>query len=230
MKKLLFAAVAACATLISGSVLAAQFLTVLTVQTDDVPGYAKFVGELNKVWEAENVPASGTVYVPMQAGEQVGVAYFVGWADSGEQWLAMGSSSTQNKAVMDVIAGAETVRTRVNNSLWTALIDGDVYEPGVVYVTNVTTTDTAAYLAAIGRLDELMSANELDDARVSVYSAVAAGDSAGQLQVIISLPNQERMAALMDAMNSDWLREFLASVAPIRTLVSNGIFGTVPTE
>ncbi len=99
-----------------------------------------------------------------------------------------------------------------------------------MYVTNVTTTDTAGYLAAIGRLSGLLSANGLEDAKVSVYSAVAAGAAAGQLQVIISLPNQNRMAAMMDAMSSDWLREFLGSIATMRTLVSNGIFATVPTE
>jgi len=155
MSRLASFAIPAFAALISSSVLANQFLTVLTVQTDDVPAYAKFVGELNKTLKAEGIPASGSVYVPVQAGEAVGVAYFVSFADSGEQWLALGNATTQNEAVAKVIAGADAIRTRVSNDLWTALIDGGVYDNGSVYATFVTTQQTAAYLEAIGRLDGL---------------------------------------------------------------------------
>jgi len=38
------------------------------------------------------------------------------------------------------------------------------------------------------------------------------------------------VAAVIDAMGSDWMRAFLAKVAPLRTLVSNGIFLAIPTE
>jgi hypothetical protein len=205
-------------------------MTVITVETDDVTAYANFVGKLNKTWKAEKINASGSVYVPAQAGEQVGVAYYVSFADSSADWLAQGMSSTNNKAVAAVIASADVIRTRVDNTLYAALLDGGVYDDGVVYATFVTTTDTAAYLDAIRNLDKLMSANGLDDAKLSVYSAIAAGEGAGQLQVLMSLPNQARLAALLDAMRSDWLQKFLASVAPIRTLKSNGIYMTVPAE
>ena len=65
---------------------------------------------------------------------------------------------------------------------------------------------------------------------LNVYAALAAGDAAGNLQVLISVENQDRMAAVIDAMSSDWMRAFLAKVAPLRTLVSNGIFLVIPTE
>ncbi len=231
MKDLLAAAaLITMAIFASASASAAQFMTVITVETDDVAAYANFVGRLNKTWKAENIKASGNVYVPAQAGEQVGVAYYVSFADTSADWLAQGMSSTNNKAVAAVIASADVIRKRVDNTLYTALIDGGVYEDGVVYATFVTTTDTAAYLDAIRNLDTLMSENGLDDAKLSVYSAIAAGEGAGQLQVLMSLPNQARVAALLDAMSSDWLQKFLASIAPIRELKSNGIYMTVPTE
>jgi hypothetical protein len=122
------------------------------------------------------------------------------------------------------------VRTRVDNGLWIALLDGGVYDNGGVYSTIVTTTDTAAYIAAVGELGALLAANGLGDAKVSVYAAVAAGEAAGSLQVFLAVENQERMAAVLDAMGTDWMQAFLAKAAPIRTLVSNGIFVTVPTE
>jgi len=231
MKNLLAtAALITMAIFASTSASAAQFMTVITVETDDVAAYANFVGRLNKTWKAEKIKASGSVYVPAQAGEQVGVAYYVSFADTSADWLAQGMSSTDNEAVAAVIASADVIRTRVDNTLYTALIDGGVYDDGVVYATFVTTTDNAAYLDAIRNLDTLMSANGLDDAKLSVYSAIAAGEGAGQLQVLMSLPNQARVAALLDAMSSDWLQKFLASIAPIRELRSNGIYMTVPTE
>ena len=46
-------------------------MNVVTVETDDVAGYASFVGELNKTWAAEGTDMSGSVYVPGQAGEAV---------------------------------------------------------------------------------------------------------------------------------------------------------------
>ena len=228
----LFAAalLAAFAVLTGTSAHAAKFMTVIAVETDDVAAYANFVGKLNRTWKAEKVHASGSVYVPAQAGEQVGVAYYVSFADNSADWMAQGTSTTNNKAVADVIATADVIRTRLDNSLYTALIDGGVYDDGVVYATFVKTTDTAAYLEAMGNLDKLMSANGLDDAKLSVYSAIAAGEGAGQLQVLMSLPNQARVAALLDAMSSDWLQNFLAGIAPIRTLQSNGIYMTVPTQ
>jgi len=68
----LFAAalLAAFAALTGTAAHAAKFMTVITVETDDVAAYANFVGKLNRTWKAEKVNASGSVYVPAQAGEQ----------------------------------------------------------------------------------------------------------------------------------------------------------------
>lgn len=90
------------------------------------------------------------------------------------------------------------------------------------YYTLAVVTDEPGYLKALDQLREILDANGLKDANISVWR-VLAGRTDHTHRIVIATPSPERLGLLLDFVATNAQRaEWAANATKYRTVVSNG--------
>jgi hypothetical protein len=199
-------------------------VSVQVVTTEDPSGYATWIAKANENFKAAGGPEHYThVYEAVIAGEETGNLFAVRFADSNAA-LAKNSEALEKLPERSELMGHFSAMRKLGAS---TLLKAVHYEGGSsgewLYITDAQVNDEAAYIKAIGELRTLLDSHDLKDIKLNVFR-VLAGRSNHSDEVVISAPSHDRIAAFMDSMTAPWVSDWLAGLAPIRTVVHNGIY------
>jgi hypothetical protein len=199
-------------------------VSVQVVTTEDPSGYATWIAKANENFKAAGGPEHYThVYEAVIAGNETGDLFAVRFADSTAA-LAKNSEALEKLPERSELLGHFSAMRKLGAS---SLLKAVHYEGGSsgewLYITDALVTDEAAYIKAIGELRTLLDSHDLKDIKLNVFR-VLAGRSNHSHEVVISAPSHDRIAAFMDSMTASWVSDWLAGLAPIRTVVHNGIY------
>ena len=206
---------------------AAPMLPTVSVQaltTDDPSGYATWIAKSNEAFKAAGGPENFThVYEGVVAGDETGMVFAVRFAGSAAELAGDSSALMKVAAAGEVRDHLRDIRKLGASQMMKAVRFDGGYPGEWLFITDVQVKDEAAYAKSIGELRGLFDSHGLKDARINVFRVVA-GRSTHSHEVVISTPTHERVAAVIDGTMEPWFSEWVATVAPNRTVVSNGVF------
>ncbi|HMD60713.1 MAG TPA: hypothetical protein VKG78_04755 [Opitutaceae bacterium] len=108
--------------------------------------------------------------------------------------------------------------------LYKSVRNEGMYEGGAVYNTGIVCSDEAAYLKALDGLKAIFDANGFTDVKVNLWR-IAAGRMVATHLVVLSLPSEERVGELLDAIwDKALMKDWNEAAAKIRTVNGNGTY------
>jgi hypothetical protein len=224
-----FAAVVLLALLPCGA-LADSTMLIATVETSNPSGYAQFVKDLTALQQEAGAKLTAGVWVPIAAGEDTGVAYYVAEYASAKDWLQSQAIMNENEKISALRQKMDDKRTIIDVSTYRQIRDQGDHPDAKVLNTGVRPTDAAAYAKALDELDALMDKNGFEDIKLNVWAVSAGGELAGTQLVSLAAPSSERLGAFIDATGEPWIQKWLADAGPLRTLLSNGVYQQVSAD
>jgi hypothetical protein len=222
----LFAACYAAAADDAGSKPAPQLpvIFVQAVTTEDPSGYATWVAKANEDFKAAGGPDRYThVYQGVVAGEESGMVFAVRVADSAVAIAKNAEAIMKMPERHEIGDHLAAIRKLGPSFMLQAVYSEGGYEGEWLFITDSQVKDEAAYVKALGELRGLFDGHGLKDIKINVYRVIA-GRSNHSHEVVISAPTEERNAAVLDSMSAPWMRDWLAGLANMRTVVANGIY------
>lgn len=164
------------------------------------------------------------LYLGLTAGADTGEIFVVTAADS---FATLSKNSTAVFADLELTARGgqlDAVRTLGPQTSWKAVRFGGTHADAWIYNVWINVGDEPAYLGAIDELRGIIDGLGFQDCHLNVYRAVAGRTDATHF-VSVNTPSTERLAAILDTINSDVsFARWFASSAKLRTVVRNGTY------
>lgn len=201
----------------------ARVMVVTDVETEDPTGYAMWVDKINAVAKTK-LGADGYVHIYQSNfdGSRTNTVRYVITADS-VATLNKNIATMENEPVMlENRDHLKAIRKLGARMLYQCVRFDGTHPSNSVYTTLAVLSDEAAYLSALNQLRAILDGAGLQDAKVNVYR-VLAGRTTHTHRISIVLPSPQRLDAFLDFTGTNAKgAEWIASVAKIRTVVSNG--------
>jgi hypothetical protein len=210
--------------------LAESMMLIVPVETTDAPGYAQYVKQLTALQQEAGAKLTTDVWVPLAAGQNVDVAFYVAEYASAKDWLQSSALMAENQKALALQRSMDDKRTITAATLYRKIRDDGEYPNPKALSTNVRPTDAEAYAKALDELDALLDKNGFEDIKLNVWAVTAGGELAGVQLVSLQAPNAERLGAFLDSGGQPWIQKWVADAASLRTLVSNGIYEQVSAD
>jgi hypothetical protein len=200
----------------------ARVMSVTEIVTDDPTGYAAWVAKTNEVAKAKfGAEAWHRIYQTNADSTRTGSVRTVTIADSV-------ATLTKNTAMLDNDPTLNenrdhlrSIRKLGSRALYQCVRFDGTHKGNNTFTTLAVLTDEAAYLSALDQLRVIFDQAAFKDAKISTYRIIA-GRSNHTHRISINLPSPERLAEFLDFMATNAKSaEWIASVAKIRTVVSN---------
>ena len=219
----LVALLAACLLSAADSKPIARVIGILDIETDDPAGYATWMKEYNDIAKTKlNLDPYVRIYESVFDGRTSGRVRVVASASSVAELTKNAVALESDPAIARTLTHLRGLRKTGARVLYQAVHFEGVSEKGACnFNTLAVVNDEAAYLQAITRLRTIFDTVGLKDVKIAVYR-VLAGRLEHTHRITISAPSSERLAAFLDLMASNpRVLEWLASCAPLRTVISN---------
>lgn len=201
----------------------ARVIAILDVETDDPAGYATWLKEYNAIAKAKlNIDPYLRVYESRFDSRPTGRVRVVTGASSVAELTRQADLLEGDPGILRNRDHLRAIRRTGARVLYQAVYwDGPNTAGAHNFNTLAIVNDEAAYVQAIARLRGIFDSVGLKDAKIGVYRALA-GRLDHTHRITISLPSSERLAAFIDLMAvNPQMNEWLASSAPLRTVVAN---------
>jgi hypothetical protein len=154
-------------------------------------------------------------------GEKSGAVRTVVAADSVAALTKANDALTGDPALHDIADHNRHIRKLGGRVLYQGVRFDGTHKNGYVYSTLVMVTDEPGYLKSLDGLRAIFDAKGFKDAKINAYR-VLAGRTNYTHRVSITVPSNERLAAMLDMMAGDAdLAAWLASAAKYRAVVAN---------
>jgi len=217
------ALLAACFLQAADSKPVARVISIQDVITDDAPGYAAWITKVNEIAKAKlGVDTYQHVYVSAIDGEHTGMVRTVAAAESVAALSKNGDALQDDPAIREIRDHLRGIRKLGARVLYQGVRFDGTHKNAYVYTTTAMVSDEAGYLKALDGLRVLFDSHGFQDAKINAYR-VLAGRTNFSHRVTLSLPSNERLAALLDYVAADAsMAEWLAGAAKFRTVVTNG--------
>jgi len=194
-------------------------LQVVTVNTDDVPGYLSWVESSAPVMAGvfDNPGAIGAC-VPVQGAEQEGDVF---WFSSATSHEALFSGDPTNPTIANEIAKVASLREVRARDVYSVLKTGGALVNGATWAAwnlLIKTDEPSRYVAAIADLEEAAHANGLGDVNLAAFR-INTGEWAGLIMSSVSAPTAQRLGAVFDSLSEPWAVERLATMSGFREYV-----------
>lgn len=199
-------------------------LVIQEVEAESAKVYAARIGEINKIvqakWQIEN---HRHVFVGESAGDDTGAVFAVARGESFAALHAIESSFEKDADLLEARLHLTAIRKLGNQVSYQAVRFDGVHPDCAVLNTKAVIADEASYLSALDGLRTLFDAHGLKDVKVNCYR-VAAGRTEWTHLISLNCPSRERRAALMDALNETWAREWITGIDKLRKVIANGTY------
>ncbi len=206
----------------SGGILPA--VSIQEIETDSPEDYAMWIAKSNKaIYDTFHLENYTRVFIGQAAGEDSGKVAAVQTAESFAKLTENNQAFEKDPGLIKLRAGMNQVRKLGKQTVLKAARFDGRNTASAVYNTRAVISDEAAYLKALDGLRSLFDAHDLKDCKINCYRVVAGRTDYTHL-ISLNCPSVERRAALLDAINEPWAQEWIASIAKIRTVVSNGTY------
>jgi hypothetical protein len=198
--------------------------SVQAVTTEDPSGYATWIAKSNELFKAAGGPDHFThVYRGVIAGQDTGTVFAVRFADSTAA-LTKSSEALMKVPERHEISDHLAAMRKLGPSILVAAVHFEGgYDNEWLFITDMQVKDEAAYVKALGELRAAYDSHGLKDIKINAFRVIA-GRSDHSHEVVMSGPNEDRIAAALDSLTQPWMNDWLASVASLRTVVSNGVY------
>lgn len=200
-------------------------MIVQVVSTDDQDAYVAAIAKINAIAKAKTgLEKIRHVWVGDYAGENSHGIFVVSTFASAAAQADFTDKLKDDPEMTAMLAQLKGTRKLGPAWLYKAVRSEGIYEGGSVFNTSINCTDEDAYLKALDGLKAIFDANGFKDAKVNCYRVVAGRKDSTHL-VVISLPSEARVAAMLDAITDNaLLKDWNVGAAKIRTTVSNGTY------
>lgn len=208
---------AAVSLTITAQVSATPAMSVLTINTQDRMAYMN--------WAQKSGPAIGKAIAASTGGVCAATA---GYYAPGELYYwhifpdhATGlAGSIYNETVQQELSKLDVERSvpradalRVVMGRPAAFDEGDTFSNWNLVVA---TEEPARYMEQLARINTAASENGFEDVSLAAY-AYLTGEEAGNFLVVAQAPNEKRLGAFLDQMDSEWMSPIMADVSKIRS-------------
>lgn len=212
----------ACLAQASDSKAVARVISITDIETDDASGYATWIAKYNEVVKAKlGIDTYLHIYVSNNDGERSGSVRSVVSAESVAAMTKNNAALADDPALRDIRDHMRGLRKQGARVLYQGVRYDGGHKGAYVYTTLALVNDEAGYLKALDGLRVLFDKNGFQDSKINAYR-VLAGRTNFSHRITLSLPSNERLAALLDFVSADpSMAEWLASAAKYRTVVSN---------
>jgi hypothetical protein len=199
-----------------------RVIAISEIETEDATSYATWIAQYNAVVKAKfGVDNYVRVYETIMDGHKTGAVRAVAAASSVAELTKINQGVETDPAMVAVRDRLRGVRKFGGRTLYQAVRFDGSNKNGANYTTRAVITDEAAYLKALDQLRTLFDNVGLKDAKINAYRVIA-GRTDHTHHIAINCPNVERLAVFLDlAATNAQLNEWIASVAKIRTVVTN---------
>jgi hypothetical protein len=200
----------------------ARVIAVTEVETDDPTGYAMWLGKLNETAKSKlGLEQYLRVYVTGFDGHHTGSVRYVAVGESAAALQKNSSALENDPAMMETREHLRGIRKIGSRTLYQAVRFEGTHKTNHTYTTLAVLSDEGAYLTALDQLRAIFDQGGMKDAKINVYRAIA-GRTTHSHRISIALPSPERLAAFLDFVGTNARSaEWIASVAKVRTVVSN---------
>jgi hypothetical protein len=200
----------------------ARVIAITDVETNDPTGYAAWLSQANDIIKAKlGIDTYYKVYVSNIDGVKSGSVRNVVSADSVTAMAKNTDAIASDPALKEIAAHYGAIRKIGSRVLYQCLRFDGTYKGSYVHTTLMNVSDEAGYLKTFDSLRALYDAKGFKDAKINVYR-VMVGRTNFTHRVTISLPSNERLVAMLDALAFDaQYMAWLADLAKYRTVVSN---------
>lgn len=200
----------------------ARVISILEIDTDDPGNYAMLITQYNAAAKAKlGVDNFVRVYETQMDGRKTGRVRSVVSATSVAEMTKNTLAIESDPGILQTLRHLDALRKTGSRTLYQGLRFDGSDKGGSLYTTLAVVTDEAEYLKALDQLRTILDANGLKDAKINVYRIIA-GRTDFTHRITISTPSPDRLAAFLDlSATNQQLREWLASAAKFRTVVSN---------
>ena len=213
---------AACLLQAADSKPVARVISIQDITTDDASGYAAWVSKANEVVKAKlGIDTYQHVYVSSSDGERTGSVRTVTAAESVAALTKNAAALEDDPAIREIRDRLRGIRKFGARVLYQGVRFDGTHKNAYVYTTTAMVSDEAGYLKALDGLRALFDSHGFQDAKINAYR-VLAGRTNFSHRVTLSLPSNERLAALLDFVATDGsMAEWLAGAAKFRTVVTS---------
>lgn len=207
------------------SLAALPVLVIQEIETDSPSSYAMWISEVDQTIQKKlDVASYVRVFVGEIAGPDSCKVFAVTTCESFAKLAANSEVFEQELAMAKTRAGMSEVRKLGPATALKAVRWEGRNTASFAFNHRIVVRDEAAYLKALDGLRERMDANGFQDVKVNC-SRVISGRTEYTHLVSMNAPSAGRRALLMDAIATEaWAQEWVASVANLRTVVTNGSF------
>jgi len=216
------ALLAACFLQAAESKTVARVISIQDIITDDASGYATWITKANEIAKAKlGIDTYQHVFVSANDGEHTGTVRTVTAAESVSAMTKNGAVLQDDPALRDIRDHMRGLRKLGARVLYQGVRFDGTHKNAYVYTTTAMVSDEAGYLKALDGLRTLFDSHGFQDAKINAYR-VLAGRTNFSHRVTLSLPSNERLAALLDFVATDGsMAEWLAGAAKFRTVVTS---------
>ena len=200
-------------------------LVVQLINTDDADAYVAALSKVNAlIKDKTGMENLRRVWTGDFAGDHSHGVFVVSHFASATAAAQFNTKLKDDADMKPMLAALKSIRHLGPSFLYKAVrFEGD-YPGGAVFNTSIACTDEDAYAKALDGLKAIMDANGFKDAKVNLWRVVAGRTTSTHL-VVLALPSEERVAALLDAISDqNLLKEWNVGAAKIRTTVHNGTY------
>jgi hypothetical protein len=200
----------------------ARVISITEVATDDPTGYATWAAKTNEIAKAKlGIDSYLRIFVSNFDGKQTNSVRVVIAADSVAALTKNAAALEKDPAVLEIRDHYRAIRKLEGRVLYQAVRFESSPKNASVFSTTAVITDEPAYLKSLDGLRALFDKAGLQDAKINAYRVIA-GRTDHTHRISINAPNDERLAAFLDfSANSPDMPAWFASVAGIRTTVTN---------
>jgi len=200
-------------------------MVVQVIKTEDSDAYVAAITKINAVIKAKTgIEQLRHVWVGDFAGENSHGVFAVSSFPSAGAAAEVQEKLKDDPEIKVLLAQLKGIRQLGASSLYKSIRNDGGYPGGAVFNTGMVCTDEDGYVKALDGLKAIFDANGSKDAKVNLWRVVA-GRSATTHLVVIALPSQARVAALLDSITDQGLlKEWNVGAAKLRTVVHNGTY------
>lgn len=208
---------AAVSLTITAQVSATPAMSVLTINTQDPMAYMN--------WAQKSGPAIGKAIAASTGGVCAATAGYYApgelyyWHIFPDQATGL-AASIYNETVQQELSKLDVERSvpradayRVVMGRPAAFDEGDTFSNWNLVVA---TEEPARYMEHLARINTAASENGFEDVSLAAYTYLT-GEEAGNFLVVVQAPNEKRLGAFLDQMDSEWMSPIMADIAKIRT-------------
>jgi hypothetical protein len=199
-----------------------RVISIQEIVTDDPTAYATWVAKSNEVAKAKlGIDNYIRIYVSAYDGVKSNAVRAVIAAESFAALNKNAAALENDPALSETRDHLRAMRKVGARVLYQGVRFDGAVKNASVYSTTLNVTDEPGYLKALDQLRALFDKAGFADARINAYR-VTAGRTDFSHRVSISVPNNDRLALLLDYISGDAaMNDWFASTAKLRTVVAN---------